>query len=161
MLVGFIYERRHTRDIADFGGLAQVMPMFATVFAITVFASAGLPLLSGFIGEFTILSGAFAVSHVWALVGVLGIILAAAYLLWLYQRTMLGPLKYTANHALLDLSPRERFIVSPLLILVFAIGIYPTPLFNLVRPAANSIVEQLHKAGVASTAASLRGPISK
>jgi NADH-quinone oxidoreductase subunit M len=161
LLVGFIYERRHTRDIADFGGLAQVMPMFATVFAITVFASAGLPLLSGFIGEFTILSGAFAVSHVWALIGVLGIILAAAYLLWLYQRTMLGPLKYTANHALLDLSLRERIIVAPLLILVFAIGIYPTPLFDLVRPAANSIVQHLHNADAAVTAIPIRGTLGR
>ena len=142
-LVGFIYDRRHTREIADFGGLAQVMPIFATVFAITAFSSAGLPLLSGFIGEFTILSGAFAVSRVWALVGVLGVILAAAYLLWLYQRTMFGPVKYDANRALRDLSPRERFVVFPLIILTFAIGIYPTPLFNLVRPAASRIVQQL------------------
>lgn len=143
LLVGFIYDRRRTRAIADFGGLAQIMPVFATVFAITVFGSAGLPLLSGFIGEFTILSGAFAVNYIWALIGVLGIILAAAYLLWLYQRTMLGPLKYDANRALLDLSPRERFIVFPLVVLVFAIGIYPTPLFDLVRPAASNIVQQL------------------
>ena len=145
LLVGFIYERRHTRAIADFGGLAQVMPVFATVFAITVFGSAGLPLLSGFIGEFTILSGAFAVNHIWALVGVLGVILAAAYLLWLYQRTMLGPLKYDANRALRDLSVRERCIVFPLIVLVFAIGIYPTPLFDLVRPAAGNILQQLHR----------------
>jgi NADH-quinone oxidoreductase subunit M len=143
LLVGFIYDRRHTREIADFGGLAQVMPIFATVFAITAFSSAGLPLLSGFIGEFTILSGAFAVNRVWALVGVLGVILAAAYLLWLYQRTMFGPLKYDANRALCDLSPRERAVVFPLIILTFAIGIYPTPLFNLIRPAASGIIKQL------------------
>ncbi|HEY1215228.1 MAG TPA: NADH-quinone oxidoreductase subunit M [Bryobacteraceae bacterium] len=142
-LVGFIYDRRHTREIADFGGLAQVMPIFATVFAITAFSSAGLPLLSGFIGEFTILSGAFVVSRVWALIGVLGVILAAAYLLWLYQRTMFGPLKYDANRKLRDLSPRERFVVFPLIILTFAIGIYPAPLFDLVRPAASRIVQQL------------------
>jgi NADH-quinone oxidoreductase subunit M len=143
LLVGFIYDRRHTREISDFGGLAQVMPIFATVFAITAFSSAGLPLLSGFIGEFTILSGAFAVSRVWALIGVLGVILAAAYLLWLYQRTMFGPLKYDANRNLRDLSPRERFVVLPLIILTFAIGIYPAPLFDLVRPAASRIVQQL------------------
>jgi NADH-quinone oxidoreductase subunit M len=142
-LVGFIYDRRHTREIADFGGLAQVMPIFATVFAITAFSSAGLPLLSGFIGEFTILSGAFAVNRVWALIGVLGVILAAAYLLWLYQRTMFGPLKYDANRTIRDLSPRERFVVFPLIILTFAIGIYPTPLFNLIGPAASRIVQQL------------------
>ncbi len=92
LLVGFMYERRHTREISDFGGIASVMPMFATVFAITVFSSAGLPLLNGFIGEFTILSGAFAVNRVWAAVGVIGIVLSAAYLLWLFQRTMMGPI---------------------------------------------------------------------
>ncbi|MBV9081421.1 MAG: NADH-quinone oxidoreductase subunit M, partial [Acidobacteriaceae bacterium] len=89
LLVGFIYERRHTREIGDFGGIAQIMPAFATVFAIAIFSSAGLPLLNGFIGEFTILSGAFAVNRIWAAVGVTGIVLSAAYLLWLYQRTMM------------------------------------------------------------------------
>jgi NADH-quinone oxidoreductase subunit M len=145
LLVGFIYERRHTREISDFGGLAQVMPAFATVFAIAVFSSAGLPLLNGFIGEFTILSGAFAVNRVWAAIGVLGIILAAAYLLWLYQRTMLGPIKYDANRVLSDLTLRERLIVLPLLVLIFAIGLYPAPLFKIIQPAVTSIVQHVER----------------
>ncbi|MGA7410296.1 MAG: NADH-quinone oxidoreductase subunit M [Bryobacteraceae bacterium] len=146
LLVGFIYERRHSREIADFGGLAQVMPTFATVFAITVFASAGLPLLNGFIGEFSILSGAFAVNWIWALVGAIGLILGAAYLLWLYQRTMLGPLKYEANRALPDLSWRERLIVLPLVLLSFAIGLYPKPMFSIVNGPVREIVQRLNAA---------------
>jgi NADH-quinone oxidoreductase subunit M len=147
LLVGFIYERRNSREISEFGGLAQVMPAFATVFAITVFASAGLPLLNGFIGEFSILSGAFAVNWVWALVGAIGLILGAAYLLWLYQRTMLGPLKYEANRALLDLSWRERLIVLPLVLLSFAIGLYPKPMFSIVNGPVREIVQRLNGAG--------------
>ncbi|MCU1292895.1 MAG: proton-translocating NADH-quinone oxidoreductase, chain [Bryobacterales bacterium] len=142
LLVGFIYERRHTREIADYGGLAQVMPVFATVFAITVFSSAGLPLLNGFIGEFTILSGAFAVNRVWATVGVIGIVLSASYLLWLYQRTMMGPVKYDVNRHLPDLTARERLIVLPLVVLAFAIGIYPAPLFRILQPAVHALVGQ-------------------
>jgi NADH-quinone oxidoreductase subunit M len=145
-LVGFIYDRRHSREISDFGGLAQVMPAFATVFAITVFSSAGLPLLNGFIGEFAILSGAFSVNHIWAGVGVIGLILGAAYLLWLYQRTMMGPLKYEANRRLPDLSVRERLIVFPLVILAFVIGIYPRPLFEVVSSPVREIVERLNSA---------------
>ncbi len=147
LLVGFIYERRHTREIADFGGLAQVMPVFATIFAITVFSSAGLPLLNGFIGEFTILSGAFAVNRSWAVVGAIGIVLSAAYLLWLYQRTMMGPIKFEANRGLKDLTVRERAIVVPLVALAFAIGIYPAPLFHLLQPAVTALVNHVQAQG--------------
>lgn len=145
LLVGFIYERRHTREISDFGGLAQVMPIFTTVFAIAVFASAGLPLLSGFIGEFTILSGVFAVNRIWSIVGVIGIVLGAAYLLWLFQRTMMGPLKYEANRTLRDLTAGERVVILPLVVLAFLIGVYPAPLFRVLQPAVLSIIEQVHR----------------
>jgi NADH-quinone oxidoreductase subunit M len=144
LLVGFMYDRRHTREISDYGGLAGITPVFATVFAITVFSSAGLPLLNGFIGEFTILSGAFAVNRVWAAVGVVGIVLAAAYLLWLYQRTMLGPIRYDVNRILPDLRLRERILVMPLVALAFLIGLYPGPLFNIIRPAVNTVLQQVH-----------------
>ena len=90
MVIGIIYERRHTRLIAEYGGLAHVMPKFAIIFAIAMLSSAGLPLLNGFIGEFTILQGAFEANRIWAAFAVTGVILGAAYLLWLYQRTMLG-----------------------------------------------------------------------
>jgi NADH-quinone oxidoreductase subunit M len=143
LLVGFVYERRHTREISEYGGVAQVMPFYATVFAITVFGSAGLPLLNGFIGEFTILSGAFQVNLWWAVVGVIGIILGAAYLLWLFQRTMLGPLKHEENKGLRDLFPRERLLVLPLVFLVFAIGIYPRPLFAVLQKPVQNILVRL------------------
>jgi NADH-quinone oxidoreductase subunit M len=148
LLVGFMYDRRHTREISDYGGLASVTPVFATVFAITIFSSAGLPLLNGFIGEFTILSGAFAVNRLWAAVGVIGIVLAAAYLLWLYGRTMLGPIRFDVNRTLPDLSLRERIVVMPLIVLAFGIGIYPAPLFDVVRPAVNALLQQVHHPGL-------------
>jgi NADH-quinone oxidoreductase subunit M len=135
LLVGFVYERRHTRQIGDFGGLAMVMPRFAFVFAVSMFSSAGLPLLNGFIGEFTILQGAFVVNRAWAAVAVGGIVLGAAYLLWLYQRTMLGDLRNEANRGLADLTAREWATVAPLLGLAVAIGVYPQPwLAVLERP---------------------------
>lgn len=162
LLVGFVYERRNTREISEFGGVAQVMPFYATVFAITVFGSAGLPLLNGFIGEFTILSGAFQVNLWWAVVGVIGLILGAAYLLWLFQRTMLGPLKQEKNRGLRDLFPRERLLVLPLVFLVFAIGIYPRPLFAVLEKPVQNILMRLapnpHAAIAASFSRQSAGP---
>jgi NADH-quinone oxidoreductase subunit M len=146
LLVGFIYERRHTRRITDYGGVAQSMPLFATVFAITAFASAGLPLLNGFIGEFTILSGAFQVNRWWAVAGVIGLVLGMSYLLWLYQRTMLGPMKHEENRGLRDLLWIERITVAPLLVLVFAIGLYPRPLFTVLEQPVKQIVSRLQAA---------------
>lgn len=143
LLVGFVYERRGTREISEFGGLAQAMPLYATVFAIAVFASAGLPLLNGFIGEFTILSGAFLANRIWAIVGVIGVVLGAAYLLWLYQRTMLGPMKHEENRRLVDLSASERLVVAPLLALVFFIGLYPRPLFSVLDSPVKQLLSRL------------------
>ncbi|HXE11432.1 MAG TPA: NADH-quinone oxidoreductase subunit M [Bryobacteraceae bacterium] len=144
LIVGFIYERRHTREISEFGGLARSMPLYATVFAIAVFASAGLPLLNGFIGEFTILSGAFGANRAWAVVGVIGLILGAAYLLWLYQRTMLGSVRHEENRNLRDLLWDERLVVAPLLVLIFFIGLYPTPLFNVLDRPVKQILGRIH-----------------
>ncbi len=143
LLVGFDYERRHTRQIADFGGLAMVMPRLAFVFAVAVFSSAGLPLLNGFIGEFTILQGAFVVNRAWAGFAVLGIVLGAAYLLWLYQRTMLGDIRNEANRGLADLSLREWATVLPLMGLALAIGVYPKPWFAVLERPVVEIVGRL------------------
>jgi NADH-quinone oxidoreductase subunit M len=143
LLVGFVYERRHTRQIADFGGLAMVMPRLAFVFAVAVFSSAGLPLLNGFIGEFTILQGAFVVNRAWAGFAVLGIVLGAAYLLWLYQRTMLGDIRNEANRGLADLSLREWATVLPLMGLALAIGVYPKPWFAVLERPVVEIVGRL------------------
>ena len=146
LLVGFVYERRHTRQISEFGGIAQPMPLFATVFAITCFASAGLPLLNGFIGEFTIISGAFQVNRWWAVVSVIGLVLGMSYLLWLYQRTTLGPIRHEENRALPDLHWFERLAVAPLIVLVFAIGLYPRPLFKVLDQPVKQILSRLSSA---------------
>ncbi len=146
LLVGMIYERRHSREIAAYGGIAAVMPRFAILFAIAAFASAGLPLLNGFVGEFTILQGVFAVNRIWAAVAVFGIVLAAAYLLWLYQRTMLGDIRHEQNRLLPDLNARELCVLIPLILWAVSIGIYPKPYFDLLdRPVAD-IVARIHGA---------------
>ncbi len=143
LIIGVIYERRHTREISEYGGLAHVMPKFATVFAIAMFSSAGLPLLNGFIGEFTILQGAFEVSRVWASFAVSGVILGAAYLLWLYQRTMLGQVTNARNLGLPDLSFREMAIFLPLIAWAFWIGLYPKPYFDVLRQPVAEIVQRV------------------
>src|SRR5208283_4714488 len=129
MIVGVIYERRHTREISEYGGLAHVMPRFATIFAIAMLSSAGLPLLNGFIGEFTILQGAFEANRIWAAFAVSGVILGAAYLLWLYQRTMLGQITNAKNLVLRDLNLREVALFLPLIAWAIWIGVYPKPFF--------------------------------
>ena len=143
LLVGVVYERRHTREIAEYGGLAHVMPGFAKVFAFAMFSSAGLPLLNGFIGEFTSLQGAFQANHVWAVFAVFGVVLGAAYLLWLYQRTMLGPVISEKNRALPDLTLREWAIFTPLMAWALWIGLYPKPYFDVLEKPIAGIVERV------------------
>src|SRR5205085_870639 len=125
LLVGIIYERRHTRMISEYGGLAKQMPMYATLFLIAALSSMGLPALNGFIGEFTILLGAANRSIVWAVLGAVGIVLGAAYLLWLYQRVFWGPLDNPANKTLRDLNRRELLMLVALTAVIVWIGIYP------------------------------------
>lgn len=132
LIVGVVYERRHTRLIAEYGGLFRVMPVFTAVFLIAALSSMGMPPLNGFIGEITILRGAYEVSFWWALACGAGIALGAAYLLWLFQRTMLGELSNEKNSRLSDLNWREAVYFSPLLALVFWIGLYPAPFFRML-----------------------------
>jgi NADH-quinone oxidoreductase subunit M len=137
LLVGIVYERRHTRLIADYGGLAHVMPIYAVVSLILFLASMGLPLLNGFIGEFMILQGAFSANRAWAYWAVSGIVLGAAYLLWLYQRVFWGNVTHDENRHLTDLSARELATLAPLVVLCFWIGVYPKPfLAFLHKPMA-------------------------
>ncbi len=143
LIIGMIYERRHTREIAEYGGLAHVMPRFAVIFAIAMLSSAGLPLLNGFIGEFTILQGAFEANRIWAAFAVTGVIFGAAYLLWLYQRTMLGEVTNQKNLGLPDLSLREVAIFVPLILWAVWIGVYPKPYFDLLRTPVTEIVERV------------------
>src|SRR5208337_2394821 len=144
LLVGFLYERRHTRLISEFGGLATPMPHFAAIYLIISLSSLGMPLLNGFIGEFTILQGAFVVNKAWAAWGTLGIVLGAAYLLWLYQRTMFGAITHEVNKTLSDLSLREYVVILPLVVLAFWIGIYPKPFFDYIEKPVQKIVEQVN-----------------
>jgi NADH-quinone oxidoreductase subunit M len=144
LIVGILYERRHTRMISDFGGLATPMPNFAAIYLIISLSSLGMPLLNGFIGEFTILQGAFQVSKAWAAWGVLGVILGAAYLLWLYQRVMFGPVTQFANENLPDLNLRELATLVPLVFMAFWIGIYPKPFFAVIEKPVERIVLQVN-----------------
>jgi NADH-quinone oxidoreductase subunit M len=144
LIVGIVYERRHTREISEYGGLSNVMPVYAVVFCIAMLSSAGMPLLNGFIGEFTILQGAFEASKTWAAFAVAGIVLGAAYLLWLYQRTMFGPITNPENEHLKDLNFREVAYMLPLLAGAFWIGIYPKPYFEILEKPVAKIVKRIH-----------------
>jgi NADH-quinone oxidoreductase subunit M len=144
LIFGMIYERRPTREIREYGGLAHVVPNIALVFAIAMWSSAALPLLNGFIGEFTILSGVFAARPIWAVLASLGMVLAAAYLLWLYQRTMFGEVTKAANRGLRDLSAREWLVLLPLIAWAFWIGVYPKPFFDVLEKPVGAIVERVN-----------------
>jgi len=144
LLIGVIYERRHTRLISEFGGLSTPMPNFAAIYMIATLSSLGLPLLNGFIGEFVILRGTYEVSIKYVAWAVIGIVLGAAYLLWLYQRVMFGPVTNPANEHLPDLNAREYATLVPLIILCFWIGIYPKPLFRVLDRPVQLIVEQIN-----------------
>jgi NADH-quinone oxidoreductase subunit M len=140
LLVGILYERRHTRLISEFGGLATPMPNFAAVYMIITFCALGLPLLSGFVGEFTTLRGAYEACWRWAAWGLVGVILSAAYFLWLYQRVILGEITNPANSELRDLSAREFLTLAPILALVIWIGVYPAPILRAIAPPVERIM---------------------
>jgi len=144
LIVGLIYERRHTREIKELGGLSNVMPVYATLFMIVMLSSIGLPLLNGFIGEFTIPQGAYEVNWRWAAWAVTGIVLGAAYLLWLYQRTMFGTCDNPKNQVLKDLNFREIMTLVPLVIWAFWIGLYPKPFFHVLEQPVAAIVERVN-----------------
>jgi NADH-quinone oxidoreductase subunit M len=144
LIVGVLYERRHTRLISEFGGLATPMPTFAAIYLIVSLSSLGMPLLNGFIGEVTILQGTFVVSKAWTAWASLGIVLGAAYLLWLYQRTMFGPVTHDVNKRLPDMNLREHAVLLPLVVMAFWIGIYPKPFFAVIEKPVERIVRQVN-----------------
>jgi NADH-quinone oxidoreductase subunit M len=154
LIVGVLYERRHTRLISEFGGLSTPMPNFAAVYMIVTLSSLGMPLLNGFIGEFTILRGAFEVRWQWAAWGVIGVVLGAAYLLWLYQRVMFGSITNPANEHLPDLNAREYATLLPLVFLAFWIGIYPAPLFKVLDQPVQRIMQVVNPSYYLSPSAS-------
>src|SRR5947209_10256047 len=143
LLVGIVYERRHTRMIAEYGGLAKQMPVYATLFLIAALSSMGLPALNGFIGEFTILLGAANRSIVWAAFAAVGIVLGAAYLLWLYQRVFWGPLDNPANKTLLDVSRRELGLLLALVVIMVWMGTKPAVFFDVIEEPVNYVVRKV------------------
>jgi NADH-quinone oxidoreductase subunit M len=146
LLVGMIYDRRHTRLIEEFGGIAKVMPVYSAFFMIVMLSSIGLPLTNGFVGEFLILLGSFRANAVYGILAASGVVFAACYMLWMYQRVIFGKVTNPANEKLLDIDWRERIILVPLVVLIFWIGIYPKPFFDRVEPAARQVLTQVSRA---------------
>jgi NADH-quinone oxidoreductase subunit M len=142
LLVGIIYERRHTREIAEFGGLAHRMPLFAGFFLIVTLSSIGLPGLNGFVGEFLILLGTFGVNKTRATVAATGVVLSAVYMLWMYQRVVWGEITNEKNRDLLDLGGRERIMLIPLLILIVWMGMYSD---HFLRPMDASVTKIMNR----------------
>lgn len=146
LIVGMIYERRHTRLIDDFGGIAKVMPVFSVFFMIATLSSIGLPLTNGFVGEFLILLGAFKFNTWYGILAASGVILSACYMLWMFQRVVYGKVTNPENQKLTDLVLREKIILIPLVLLIFWIGIYPKPLFARIEPAVKDVLVSVSRA---------------
>ncbi len=146
LLVGMIYLRRHTREIAEFGGLWSRLPVFAAIFMVVMLSSIGLPGLNGFVGEFLIMFGTFL--HTWqaAAVAVLGIVFGALYMLWTYERVMFGPITKKINETLSDLGAREIAVMVPLIVLMVVMGLYPRPLISRMAPSVDALLARVRTA---------------
>ena len=143
LLVGMMYERRHTKEIAAYGGVAKVMPIFAGVFLFMAFASIGLPGLNGFVGEFLILLGSYATLPVYAILAATGVILAAIYLLWAYERVFTGEITVAENENLQDFSLREKLIFVPLVALIILLGVYPKIALDVIEPSTEAVLDRI------------------
>jgi len=152
LLVGVIYERRHTRLLDDFGGLASVMPVYSTVFAIVTFSSIGLPGLNGFVGEFLILLGAFGASPLIGAVAATGVVLGAVYMLRVYEKMFLGKVTHRENEKLNDLGYTERLALTALMIAIFAVGVYPGFVTSRVERSVKAVVAPFEKGGALCSA---------
>jgi NADH-quinone oxidoreductase subunit M len=159
LLIGMIYERRHTREIKDFGGITKVMPLFAIAFMIMTLSSVALPGTNGFIGEFLILLGTWQSSRVLAAVASLGVIFGAVYMLWMFQRVMFGPITHEENRKLKDLNTREIFVLAPLIVAVFAMGVFPNFFFEKMEPSINRFLAR--SAGKPAAVALVTAPEGK
>jgi NADH-quinone oxidoreductase subunit M len=140
LIVGIVYEQRHTRLINEFGGLFKIVPMFTTYFAIVMLSSIGAPLLNGFVGEVFVLMGTFKVSMLYGFVGVAGVLTCAGYTLWMFQRVMLGEVTKEVNRSVKDLNFREYIYMSPLIFMIFFIGLYPKPIIDVLRKPVKNLV---------------------
>jgi NADH-quinone oxidoreductase subunit M len=141
LIVGMLYERRHTRLIADFGGLSKVMPIYAVFFMIVTLSSIGLPGTNGFVGEFLILLGAFQSNVVYGVLAATGVVLGAAYMLWMFQRVMFGKITRPENEKLKDLNAREITILVPMVIVIFLMGIYPKLFFSKMDASVEKFIK--------------------
>ena len=161
MLVGMIYERRHTREISELGGLQKPAPLLAAVFTVVMLSSVGLPGLNGFVGELLVLLGAFNAHRWWAVVAAAGVILAAVYLLWAYQRVFHGPAS-GANAEMPDLRWREGLVMVPFLAAIVFMGVYPKPVIDRVEPAVDAIIAHVEDnvAGFAEPAPDVQAPVT-
>ncbi len=149
LLVGVLYERRHTRMIADFGGLARVMPAFSVIFMITALSSIGLPGTNGFVGEFLVLLGAFESWQPLTILAATGVVLAACYMLWMVQRVFFGEVRHAENQNLSDLNLREWAYLLPIILFIFWIGVYPNPFLSKMAPSLDHWLTQIRPAAVA------------
>ncbi len=143
LLVGMIYERRHTREISEFGGIAKVMPQFAVVFMIVTLSSVALPGTNGFVGEFLILLGSWRANPVLTAVSALGVIFGAVYMLWMFQRVMFGQITKKSNEALVDIGLREKIVLLPLVVLIFAMGIVPDSFMAKMKPSVDRVISRV------------------
>jgi len=138
MLAGIIYERRHTYEISEFGGLATPMPIYAAFFLFIVLSSLGLPLLNGFVGEFLVLTGAFQARAVYGILGATGVIWSACYLLWMYQRVFFGKVTHEVNNTLPDLDRREKAALWPTAVVALLMGVAPLIWLSMIDPAVQA-----------------------
>jgi NADH-quinone oxidoreductase subunit M len=157
LMVGMIYERRHTREIADFGGIARVMPLFSVALMIVTLSSVALPGTNGFIGEFLILLGSWTVNPVLTAVATTGVIFGAVYMLWMFQRVMFGPITHPENKVLKDLSLREMMVLAPLLVAIFGMGLFPNFFFSKMEPSIQSFLARSTGHAVSSSTAYAQG----
>jgi NADH-quinone oxidoreductase subunit M len=146
LLVGFVYERRHTREMAEFGGLWKIVPIYGSIMLIVALSSMGLPGLNGFVGEFTILLGTWAANPWWAAGAALGVILAAIYILSMFQKMFMGESRNEENKHLIDLTRRELWVIVPLLVFIFVIGIMPQPFFQTMTASVNHLLQGMSSA---------------
>ncbi len=147
ILIGFIYDRRHTRQISEYGGLWSVVPIFSSLFLVVTLSSIGLPGLNGFVGEFLILMGAYR-AHAWAAaIATIGVILGAGYMLTMYKHVVFGPITKEVNKTLRDLSPREVTAVVPVIVMIVWMGVYPKPFIDRIEPTVNVLLQRLERAG--------------
>jgi NADH-quinone oxidoreductase subunit M len=158
LLVGMIYERRHTRQISAFGGLWKIVPMYSAALMLVMLASAGLPGLNGFVGEFLILAGSFPTWQWPTAIATSGLVLGALYLLWMYQRVIFGPVTHEENRTLTDLTARELVVITPIIALCFVMGLHPTPFLRRIEPSVKRIVERV-QSGHGTAVAQAQSPV--